>query len=147
MTQNDYIFFEELNNFQSQNWVRAIDSNKIFNWIDDLFFILFPEKKLEVLEIEKLWQKNKTDLSGIIAVIDHEKSESEIVEITIKLFNQIPTIYNSLQKDALAILNTDPAADCISEIINSYPGFFHARRKSIWVAINCFLSSGSNILI
>jgi serine acetyltransferase len=29
-----------------------------------------------------------------------------------------------MQKDAQAILDTDPAADCIQEIINSYPGFF-----------------------
>jgi hypothetical protein len=26
-------------------------------------------------------------------------------------------------QDAQAILDTDPAADCIQEIINSYPGF------------------------
>jgi serine O-acetyltransferase len=29
-----------------------------------------------------------------------------------------------MQQDAQAILDTDPAADCIQEIINSYPGFF-----------------------
>ncbi len=116
-------FFKELNNFQSEKWVRAIDSKLIFNWIDDLFFILFPEKKLDIYQIEDLWQQNKTDFELIIAEICNHKSENEISEISDKLYDKIPKIYKSLQKDAQAILDTDPAADCISEIINSYPGF------------------------
>jgi serine O-acetyltransferase len=116
-------FFKKLNNFQSEYWIRAIDSNKIFRWIDDLFFILFPEKKLEIYQIEDLWQQNKTDFEFIISEICNDKSKVEISEIADKLYNKIPEIYESLQKDAQAILDTDPAADCISEIINSYPGF------------------------
>ncbi len=116
-------FFKELNNFQSEYWVRAIDSNKIFLWIDDLFFILFPEKKLEIYQIEDLWQQNKTDFEFIISEICNHKSKIEISKIADKLYNKIPKVYESLQKDAQAILDTDPAADCISEIINSYPGF------------------------
>ena len=116
-------FFKDLNNFQSENWVRAIDSNKIFRWIDELFFILFPEKKLEIYQIEDLWQQNKTDFEFIISEIFNDKSEDKISEVAVKLYNKIPKIYEQLQKDAQAILDTDPAADCISEIINSYPGF------------------------
>ena len=116
-------FFKDLNNFQSENWVRAIDSNKIFRWIDELFFILFPEKKLEIYQIEDLWQQNKTDFEFIISEIFNDKSEDKISEVAVKLYNKIPKVYEQLQKDAQAILDTDPAADCISEIINSYPGF------------------------
>jgi serine O-acetyltransferase len=123
MTNNHSIFFEKLNNFQSENWIRAIDSNKIFRWIDDLFFILFPEKKLEINQIEALWQQNKTDFEFIISKFCNDKSKVENSEIADKLYNKIPEIYESLQKDAQTILDTDPAADCISEIINSYPGF------------------------
>ena len=116
------IFFEKLNNYQSENWVRAIDSKIIFNWIDDLFFILFPEKKIEIPEIEKLWKQNKIDLEIILQKINNEVliNKLELIEI---FYSKIPKIYDSLQKDAQAILDTDPAADCISEIINSYPGF------------------------
>jgi serine O-acetyltransferase len=122
MINSDFIFFEKLNNYQSQNWIRAIDSNKIFRWIDDLFCILFPEKKLEIEEIEKLWQQNKIDFENLLQIVNSHDllNENEVTEM---FYLQIPEIYESLQKDAQAILDTDPAADCISEIINSYPGF------------------------
>ncbi len=123
MKNKETIFFEKLNNDQSKNWVRAIDSDKIFRWIDDLFFILYPERKLEINEIDLLWNKNKLDFESLISKICTIKSKNEISEITLSLYEEIPNIYNSLQKDAQAIFDTDPAADCISEIINSYPGF------------------------
>ena len=122
MINSDFIFFEKLNNYQSQNWVLAIDSHKIFRWIDDLFFILFPEKKLEIDEIQKLWEQNKIDFENLLQIVNSHDLPVE-KNLTEAFYLQIPNIYESLQKDAQAILNTDPAADSISEIINSYPGF------------------------
>ena len=119
----DKIFFEKLSSYQSKNWVRAIDSDVIFNWIDDLFFILFPEKPLDINEIENLWIKNTLDFEKLLSKLSISKSDDEISEISKQFYQIIPDVYESLQKDAQAILNTDPAADCISEIINSYPGF------------------------
>ena len=119
----DKIFFEKLSSYQSKNWVRAIDSDVIFNWIDDLFFILFPEKPLDINEIENLWIKNTLDFEKLLSKLSINKSNDEISEISKQFYQIIPEVYESLQKDAQAILNTDPAADCISEIINSYPGF------------------------
>ena len=119
----DKIFFEKLSSYQSKNWVRAIDSEIIFNWIDDLFFILFPEKPLDVNEIESLWIKNTADFEKLLSKLSINKSNDEISKISKQFYQIIPEVYESLQKDAQAILNTDPAADCISEIINSYPGF------------------------
>ena len=119
----DKIFFEKLSNYQSKNWVRAIDSKIIFNWIDGLFFILFPEKPLDANEIENLWIKNTLDFEKLLSKLSINKSNDEISEISKQFYQIIPEVYESLQKDAQAILNTDPAADCISEIINSYPGF------------------------
>ena len=119
----DKIFFEKLSSYQSKNWVRAIDSDVIFNWIDDLFFILFPEKPLDINEIENLWIKNTLDFEKLLSKLSISKSDDEISKISKQFYQIIPDVYESLQKDAQAILNTDPAADCISEIINSYPGF------------------------
>ena len=119
----DKIFFEKLSSYQSKNWVRAIDSDVIFNWIDDLFFILFPEKPLDINEIENLWIKNTLDFEKLLSKLSISKSDDKISEISKQFYQIIPDVYESLQKDAQAILNTDPAADCISEIINSYPGF------------------------
>ena len=116
-------FFEKLQLQQSQKWIRAIDSKKIFEWIDDLFFILFPEQVLEQSEIKIRWNRNKIDFENLLIKIGIDKSDAEIKEISDAFYDDIPKIYDFLQKDANAIFNTDPAADCISEIINSYPGF------------------------
>ena len=117
---NSSRFFERLNKQQAENWVRAIDSKLIFSWIDDLFFLLFPEKILEVDEIKALWNRSQIDFDVLISKICTEKTDKEIAEIVETFYAVIPSIYDSLQKDASAIFNTDPAADSISEIINSY---------------------------
>lgn len=116
-------FLESLHRSQQQNWVRAIDSTKIIEWLDRLFCILFPEKALEVDTMETLWLQSKTDFNTLLLKILKHKSENEIAELTEAIFNTFPELYRQLQQDAQAILDTDPAADCIQEIINSYPGF------------------------
>jgi len=46
------------------------------------------------------------------------------IEISNKFFKQIPQIYKELIEDAKLILNNDPAARSLEEIILTYPGFF-----------------------
>ncbi|WP_309609940.1 serine acetyltransferase [Flavobacterium sp.] len=123
MIQKNNSFFETLNKIQSENWVRSINSSKIINWIDDLFLILFPEKTLNSETIENLWNINKSNLIAFLLDIEKDKSKIQITEIADQLYNLIPELYYNLQKDAKALLDTDPAANCIQEIINSYPGF------------------------
>ena len=123
MIQKNYSFFETLNKIQSQNWVRSINSSKITNWIDDLFLILFPEKALSTEGIENLWKINKLNFIAFSLNTANDKSEIEMARIAEQFYDSIPDIYFNLQKDANALLNTDPAANSIQEIINSYPGF------------------------
>ncbi|WP_395075095.1 serine O-acetyltransferase [Flavobacterium sp.] len=123
MIQKNNSFFETLNKIQSENWVRSINSSKIINWIDDLFLILFPEKTLNSETIENLWNINKSNLIAFLLDIEKDKSKIQITELADQLYNLIPELYFNLQKDAKALLDTDPAANCIQEIINSYPGF------------------------
>ena len=116
-------FFESLQASQKNNWVRAIDSGEIAEWIDNLFRILFPEKALEIEKIAMLWNQNKIDFDGILTKIGTNTSDESQEEIIESLYAAIPNLYDSLQQDAQALLNNDPAADSIQEIINSYPGF------------------------
>ena len=109
---------------QNENWVRAIDSSKIISWIDDLFTILFPEKALETIQIELLLDQNKANFIAILSEIVKDKTVNEILDDAEAFYTRLPSLYYAMQKDAQAILDTDPAADCIQEIINSYPGFF-----------------------
>lgn len=123
MIQKNYSFFETLNKIQSQNWVRSINSSKITNWIDDLFLILFPEKALSTEGIENLWKINKLNFIAFLLNTANDKSEIEMAGVADQFYDSIPGIYFNLQKDANALLITDPAANSIQEIINSYPGF------------------------
>lgn len=117
-------FSNTLHENQNKNWVRAIDSSKIINWIDDLFRVLFPEKALETIQIELLLDQNKADFIAILSEIVKDKTANEILDDAEAFYTRLPGLYTSMQKDAQAILDTDPAADSIQEIINSYPGFF-----------------------
>ena len=117
-------FSNILHENQNKNWVRDIDSSKIISWIDDLFKIIFPEKALETIQIELLLDQNKAQFIAILTEIIKDKSSDEILVYTESFYELLPDLYSSMQKDAQAILDTDPAADCIQEIINSYPGFF-----------------------
>ena len=123
MALENNFFFENLNKFQSENWVRSIDSSKIIHWIDDLFLILFPEKILTTEAIENLWNINKLNFIAFLSDISNETSEKQNADLAELFYDLIPDIYLNLQKDATALLETDPAAKSIQEIINLYPGF------------------------
>jgi serine O-acetyltransferase len=124
MTPENKRFSTLLSENQNNNWVRAIDSSKIVNWIDDLFKILFPEKALETIQIEVLLNQNKADFISILSEIVKNKTTDAILDDAEAFYTTLPHLYANMQQDAQAILDTDPAADCIQEIINSYPGFF-----------------------
>jgi serine O-acetyltransferase len=79
---------------------------------------------LEIKEIEILWQQNEIGFIAILSKILKEKEIIEIDQIKDQFYTLIPDLYTEIKKDAQAILDTDPAADSIQEIINSYPGFF-----------------------
>ena len=123
MALENNFFFENLNKFQSENWVRSIDSSKIIHWIDDLFLILFPEKILTTEAIENLWNINKLNFIAFLSDISNETSDKQNADLAELFYDLVPDIYLNLQKDATALLETDPAAKSIQEIINLYPGF------------------------
>ena len=136
-------FSKILNENQNKNWIRAIDSSKIISWIDNLFKIIFPEKVLETIQIEILLEQNKTNFIAILTEITKEKTTDKSREVANSFYAKLPDLYAAMQNDAQAILDTDPAADCIQEIVNSYPGFFAIEVYRIANAIasltNCLL--------
>ena len=136
-------FSQILHENQNKKWIRAIDSSKIIDWLDDLFKIIFPEKALESIQIELLLDQNKTRFIAIHTEINKDETTSKSREVADSFYTKLPDLYSAMQQDAQAILDTDPAADCIQEIINSYPGFFAIEVYRIANAIsgltNCLL--------
>lgn len=95
--------------------------------IDGLLKILFPElsnRKFESLrEFKQHFNAIKLDLHQVLIILQDQLNESA-EDIEKQFFHQLPAIRETLLKDAQAILNGDPAAKSLPEVIRTYPGFF-----------------------
>lgn len=94
----------------------------IEKWYQDLFGLFFPEYLLPRRDIEWQLRKNQDLLLYIISKI--LKDDKRANEQTDRFYNALAEIYKNLNADATDIFNNDPAANCLSEVINSYPGFY-----------------------
>lgn len=100
-----------------------IDKKKTEDFIDRFFrFIFFLEYQRcsEISDIQLRLNHFKTEFSEILYSVTDDK-ESPATDV---FFESFSTIYNSLENDAQAIYNNDPAAKSIEEVMFSYPGFF-----------------------
>ncbi len=116
------------NILERQQNIETIPSNQtIASWAKRLLQLLYPQKA----------KKSFKDIDAIKAAFSDSKQE--LIEImtgtracdncdhqavAAQFFDYIPKMYNLLNKDALAILEGDPAAISEFEIIRTYPGFF-----------------------
>jgi serine O-acetyltransferase len=94
-------------------------SNNLINW-------MFPEHAGSVMADEEL-EHYATVLEGQLAAllqgVQHRLPVSAAT-ISQQFMAQVPGIYSDLTKDAEAILQGDPAATCLYEVIRAYPGFY-----------------------
>ena len=100
-----------------------IDKKKIEDFIDRFFrFIFFLEYQrcAELSNIESRLTDFKNEFKEILCSVteDHETLKTD------SFFASFPMIYEMLENDAQAILDNDPAAKSLEEIMFSYPGFF-----------------------
>ncbi|MBN1182712.1 MAG: serine acetyltransferase [Bacteroidales bacterium] len=95
-------------------------------FVDQLINLLFPIKsdKISTLEeIELRLYDLKNQLRYLLFPVA-EDLELSIDEISDKFFDQIPSIYELLNKDIDAFMEFDPAAKSTEEVILCYPGFY-----------------------
>ena len=100
-----------------------IDKKKIEDFIDRFFrFIFFLEYQRcsEVTDIEVRLNNFKSEFKEILYSVTEEKDDVQ----TDDFFQSFPRIYQSLENDAQSILDHDPAAQSLEEVMFSYPGFF-----------------------
>jgi serine O-acetyltransferase len=93
---------------------------------DDLINFLFPvcvdqDFSLEQAELE--FQLRQIQFKELLLPLKRQLPSSP-EELTEGFFGALPAIYQSLLKDAEAILRFDPAANSLEEIMVAYPGFF-----------------------
>jgi serine O-acetyltransferase len=101
------------------------DKELAVTFIDTFFEYLFipaRQKKLSHFELLKELDSFKSHLCTLVYDVtrDGEKSQ-EVVNL---FFEELSSIYQLLLKDALTIVEFDPAAESIEEVLVAYPGFY-----------------------
>lgn len=101
----------------------SFETSKAKNFVAYLYEVLFlPNKEDTADELEENFAK----LYGILfCLINSIADDEEIAEVqTDSFFDALPEIYDHLIQDAQSILEFDPAADSLEEILLAYPGYF-----------------------
>lgn len=131
-------FYEHI--FKKQRAVQDMPSNKVIaRWALDLLHMLFPQQSgnfKHIQDVEDAFHESESDL---MALLDKTKAcaDCDIRKISRDFFEQIPEIYRIMLTDANAILDGDPAARSIDEVIRTYPGFLaisvYRLAHELWV--------------
>ncbi len=122
---NSSVFIHALFNQHQKSTKAFPDKALAVEFIDGFFKFLFipdRQKKMSEYELSKEFESYKSHLSTLIydVIADGEKTQ----QITNLFFDEINNVYDALQKDAAAILQFDPAAESIEEVLVAYPGFY-----------------------
>jgi serine O-acetyltransferase len=111
------ILLQRLQAHQSKQMLPDKQSTQRF--IDQLFGFLFYTGGCEPKDLDRQYDDLKKQLTQLVAAC------SEVNEMRANnFFEHLANIYELLLEDAHAILNSDPAAKTIEEVITAYPGFF-----------------------
>ena len=119
------MFIQNLYNQHQQATTAFPDKELAQEFIDGFFEFLFipqKQKKMSQYELAKEFESYKSHLSALVydVIGDGEKTQA----LTDLFFDQVPVIYDSLLNDAGVILECDPAAKSIEEVLMAYPGFY-----------------------
>ncbi|GAA4517729.1 serine O-acetyltransferase [Sphingobacterium thermophilum] len=113
--------------FKKQIEAQDMPSNtRICHWARDLFRALFPERNPKqlgsVTEVRAMFEQSQQELLDILR--KSKVCNSCHNERTVKdFFDSLPELYEVMLTDAQAILEGDPAAQDLREVIRTYPGF------------------------
>lgn len=94
------------------------EKQAVSGFIDQLYNLLFLVQGSAGILQERLLQ-----LEEQLSILLKTESPRENTHGS-GLFENLPGIYHSLQMDAKAIADSDPAARSVQEVIATYPGFF-----------------------
>jgi serine O-acetyltransferase len=135
MTESDFI--KEVVRNKTNRVQLFSDKEGAEFFIEEIYRFLFVGTSYESngdLALDK-FSRLKNSLASLIAETLTNKLDTE--KHTTEFFYYLPEIYNALMVDAEAILNFDPAAQNLSEVIVTYPGFYatvvHRLSHQLWI--------------
>ncbi len=118
-------FIEQLLNNTRECLMHFPDKETAEDFIDELFQFLFTSPNQRDANIKNMTGQLLQLQSTFEALVfetynDADKARNNGTEF----FKALPAIYEALLKDAEAILQTDPAAKSLGEVMAAYPGFY-----------------------
>ena len=115
-------FFSKLDAIQAEHPNRILPRVETQRLCDALFFFLFPMLSDAPKPARVQYASLRQDLIKLLYPVMQER-DGTIATLVNNFFEQLPQVYDDLQEDAQAILQFDPAATCIEEVVATYPGF------------------------
>lgn len=117
-------FYQEIAK-QHQTLVILPKKKLIHQFIDELFSVLFSNssRSFGLLEtIESKFKELEREFTEL--VLDFEPTSNKSQKQTQDFFEALPKLYKKALNDANTILEKDPAAKSLEEVLYTYPGFF-----------------------
>ncbi|OFX88029.1 MAG: serine acetyltransferase [Bacteroidetes bacterium GWF2_33_16] len=107
----------------SRNVPNKSQVNDFINQLTNLLFPVCNNFDMNPEEMFAYWNKLKIDFKKLLIPLKsfYSNSEDEITEL---YFAEITSVYSELLLDAKSILEFDPAAHSIEEVVLAYPGFY-----------------------
>ena len=118
-------FIKKLFTQNSKAFSTFPDKELAEEFIDQLFDFLFLPKTVkhkQPADLEKEFESLKSHFASLVFDILSYGDKTQIV--TDQFFEAVPDIYYKLIKDAETILQFDPAAKSVEEVLVAYPGFY-----------------------
>jgi serine O-acetyltransferase len=114
--------------FKAHSHKKALPAPQLVEaFVETLLAILFPAYSVKKIvskeQLEEEVERNKKELEVLLLHIEADLTflPSEIIN---QFYDELPSIYDLLLKDADAIEKGDPAARGVEEVMRSYPGFY-----------------------
>ncbi len=92
---------------------------KVYAFTETLFYTLFDSDAPLTESVDELEKQFKE-----IAKINCKKPEGIYDEIWYQFLEKLPSVLENLNRDAVYILENDPASNSIEEVYLGYPGFY-----------------------
>lgn len=113
--------------FEKQQHIEAVPPNEIIaSWAVKVLRLLYPEQsKRHYTSRSHIREEFAALEQNLLVILNATKACKDCNNAIVAkdFFNRIPVLYETLNKDAAAILEGDPASRSEFEVIRTYPGF------------------------
>lgn len=116
-------FFQQLDAHQATYAARIPSKADAQLLADALFQFLFPILNDDPKPARVQYTTLRHDLMTLLFPLMQEQN-GKVASIADAFFDALPPVLAALQEDSEAILQFDPAATCLEEVIATYPGFY-----------------------